>query len=451
MTTPQPPVPLRRNVRFQLLWIGAAASMLGSQLTGIAYPLLVLMISGSPAQAGMVAAAQLVGLVIMAVPAGPLVDRWDRRRILLGCEATRSVAVGTVAAAMLVGLVTVPHLIAVALVVGAGSALYNPARVTALRAIVPPEQLRPALAQEEVRTHAALLGGPPLGGVLFGVAPVLPFVVDAVSYLTSLACIAGARVPRRPRPAEPRPAEPKVAEPKLAESATAEPAPAAAAPGMAGQLAEALRWLSGQRFIRAVCAFSLVVNVVANGLLLPVIVHVSERSGSPAFAGVAAAMLGAGGLAGALVAHRISRLLYPGQLVLAFGWWFAVLLPLAALPLGDLWPGVVLALIGAGVPALNVNLQATVLGAVPDELAGRIGSLLMVASLGLAPLGPLLSGALTQAFGPIATLAVMGAVLAATTAAATVPPTLRRYRPPPAQSPEAPEAPAAEPALTAAD
>jgi MFS family permease len=370
----------------------------------LAFPLLVLAITGSPAQASLVSAAHLISLVVVVALAGPLVDRWDRRRILIGCEAARALGMASVAAAVFAGSVVLPHLLAVALVQGAANALFNPARITAVRAVVPRSQLGSALAQEEVRTHAAALAGPPLAGALFGLGRAVPFVLDSVSYLVSLVCIVGARVPRRPATG----------------SATG-----GGRARLPGQIVDGLQWLWKRPFVRAVCGFSLTLNVFAGGIVLTVIVLVSERHGSPVFVGIATATMGAGGLLGAALAAPISRLLPPGRLVLAFGWWFAVLLPVTALPLGVLWPGVALALVALVMPALTVALQTTVLSEVPDQMLGRISSMLMLASLGLAPLGPLLSGFLTQAFGPVATLIVQGGLVAGVSAVATMSPTLR--------------------------
>src|SRR5262245_56917941 len=192
------PVPLRRNARFQLLWIGSAASALGSQLSALAFPLLVLAITGSPAKAGLVSAAHLASLVVVVALAGPLVDRWDRRRILIGCELARGLGMASVAGAVSAGVVVLPHLLVVGLAQGAANALFNPARMTAVRAVGPRSELGSAIAQEEVRTHAAALAGPPLAGALFGLGRAVPFVLDSVSYLVSLVCIVAARVPRRP-------------------------------------------------------------------------------------------------------------------------------------------------------------------------------------------------------------------------------------------------------------
>ena len=91
--------PLRRNRDFQLLWGGQAVSLLGSQTSKIAYPLLVLAMTGSPAKAGIAGFAAMLGYLLFPLPAGGLVDRHDRKRIMIGCDAIRLLAVGSIAVA----------------------------------------------------------------------------------------------------------------------------------------------------------------------------------------------------------------------------------------------------------------------------------------------------------------------------------------------------------------
>src|SRR5260370_23990447 len=92
-------VPLRRNRDFQLLWGGQAVSLLGSQTSKIAYPLLVLAMTGSPAKAGIAGSASMLGYLLFPLPAGGVADRYDRKRIMITCDAIRLAAVGSIAIA----------------------------------------------------------------------------------------------------------------------------------------------------------------------------------------------------------------------------------------------------------------------------------------------------------------------------------------------------------------
>ncbi|MCG5212943.1 MFS transporter [Streptosporangium sp. KLBMP 9127] len=394
--------PLRRNLRFQMLWIGAATSGLGSTLTWLAFPLLVLAVTGSAALAGVTGACRIVTNILVSLPAGVWVDRWDRRRILLGSEAVRFLTMSALAVAIFTEQVALWHIIVVAVVNGAADACSSPARATAIRAIVPAEQLPSAYAQEEARSHAASLAGPPLGGFLFALGRAVPFVVDAITYLISMVCVIIAKVPRRPETApEPRKAK------------------------MRSDIIEAGRWLWRQRGLRAGLMFSLVANLVANALLLPVIVLVEGRGGDPTATGFVLAGMGLGGLLGATVSAKIGDLLPPGKLMLAVVGFFALAVCAAALPFGPYWPVVPLFLAMVTVPALNVVLRVLVATLVPDEMMGRLVSLFTVASMGLTPVGPLLGGLLAEYVSGAGALLLIGGLLAAGCALASTSPALR--------------------------
>jgi DNA-binding transcriptional ArsR family regulator len=88
--TDRAPQPLWRNRDFLLLWSGQTISTLGTRISGLAYPLLVLAVTGSPAQAGLVGFAQTLPYLVWFLPAGALVDRWDRKRVMLVADAGRA-------------------------------------------------------------------------------------------------------------------------------------------------------------------------------------------------------------------------------------------------------------------------------------------------------------------------------------------------------------------------
>src|ERR1700730_19189940 len=91
------PVPLRRNRDFQLLWGGQAITLLGSRTSKIAYPLLVLAMTGSSAKAGIAGFAAMLGYLLFPLPAGGLTDRHDRKRFMICCDGRRVLAVGRIA------------------------------------------------------------------------------------------------------------------------------------------------------------------------------------------------------------------------------------------------------------------------------------------------------------------------------------------------------------------
>ena len=205
-TSEQQPLPsLWRNWRFQALWIGSGTSLLGLTAADFAYPVVILLMTGSPALAAVFGFLQMAASTLAGLPAGALVDRWDRRHALMGAEAVRAIATGSVAIAWLLGHLTLGHLFVIGAVLGAITPFGASARMLMVRAVVPPEQLTQALTQDEVRTAAAGLGGPPLGGALLAISRGLPFVVTTLTFVVSFVTALIVRVPGTKAAPDPAP------------------------------------------------------------------------------------------------------------------------------------------------------------------------------------------------------------------------------------------------------
>jgi len=406
--------------QYWFLWTAAMSSALGSTMAGLAYPLVVLGLTGSPGQAGLMAGYQ-AGFALACAPlAGALVDRWDRRRILIVTDAAMGLAAASVAVALGAGHLTIVQLYGVATVGAVGTAFAGPCRQAVLRSIIPPQQFAQAFAREEARTHGVSLVGPPIGGFLYTVGRFLPFVADAVSFLLSLGFVLAARVPRRlPLPDAAMSEAPASSGPG---SPVVKPA---ARPSLRAELAEAVRWLAKERFLCAAVMFALFVNLIEMATQLPVITLIRARGGSAATLGLVLACGGVGGLLGALAAPRLGRLLPPGRLLLAVGWCLAALTGALALPFGVYWPGAVLCLAMLVIPGVNVALGTVVFTATPPAMQGRISSLLGMATMASASVAPLLGGTLAGGVGPAASLTVLGVLLVLVCAIGTVPHVLR--------------------------
>ncbi len=221
--------PLRRNRDFILLQTAALLSSAGSQMSAVAYPLLVLALTGSPGKAGLVAFVRLLAMAVLALPAGLAADRWGRRRLMLAAHAVRAVAIGTLAGLILLDEIVFWVIPVVAFVEGSGAAVFANAQAGALRAVVPKPQLPAAVSVVTGREAAISLGAPPLGGALFVVSRALPFVAHAASYAFSAFALLAIRTPfqeERGRDRSP----------------------------IASQLAEGFRFLWNHSFLRT-CAF----------------------------------------------------------------------------------------------------------------------------------------------------------------------------------------------------
>lgn len=188
-------VPLRRNRDFVLLLTGRLLSTIGSQVTAIAYPLLVLALTGSPAKAGIVAFAGLIPHAVLGLLAGVAADRWNRKRLMIAADGVRALAIASLAALILLDRVAFWQVAVVALVEGTGAVFFTAAHVGALRAVVSARQLPAAVGAMQARASIVRLAGPPLGGVLFALGRAVPFLFDAVSYAFSFLSLLLMRTP----------------------------------------------------------------------------------------------------------------------------------------------------------------------------------------------------------------------------------------------------------------
>jgi MFS family permease len=405
----RPQVALRRNLQFQTLWVGSAASSLGVNVADVAYPLAILTLTGSPARAGLFAAVLTVGMLAGALPGGQLADRHDRRMIVIVAETVRAIVTATVAVALMTGWLSLPLLLGAAVLLGIGQAVSGAARLPLVRSVVPPAQLTSALVQDEVRQNGAALAGPPVGGALYGITALshaIPFLATAVAFaLSMLSAIAMKVMPGGYR-AETAPAE----QPGSAgDGSGAAPAPAADA-SESGMLS-GVRVLWGSPVLRATMLLIMVGNMIGVGLDLAVIVILRQQHVGSATIGLALGAGAVGGLAGAPLVKVLHRL-QPGILLLTMGITWIPLFALLAVPFGPWWVASLLFIGMLGIPALRVLLDVLILRQAPDEQRGRlVAAVMMLISVGM-PVGMAGTGLLLQWLPAQAAMLVLVAVLA---------------------------------------
>jgi predicted MFS family arabinose efflux permease len=392
---------LWRNRDFQLLWTGQAASALGSRASTVAYPLLVLTLTGSPADAGIVGFAATIPYLVLQLPAGVLVDRVDRRRAMIACDAGRMLVLAGVAAAVATGNAPLWLLILTALAEGCLTVVFSLAELSAIQLLVPSGQLEPALAQNEARVRGAGLLGQPLGGFLFGLGRAVPFAADAVSYGVSLVTLAGIRRSLRAADAEVR-RHPFT------------------------EMVEGLRWLWGQPFLRSTTLIVAASNGLFQAVTLAVIVVAKTHGASPAVIGIILAGWGVGGLAGAAGAAWLGKRLPAAAVVIGANWVWAVLLPVVALvpePLAIGTAGAGMAFVG---PAWNVVLGSIEMRLTPAALLGRVQAVQMTAAYGAIPLGSLIGGFMLDRLGPGEAVWTLAGLMLVIAVIATLTPSVRR-------------------------
>lgn len=398
----QAAVPLSRNRTYQLLWSSEALSEVGFSAATIALPLLVLVMTGSPAAAGLVMGADAAAQLLAGLPAGALADRWNRKRIMLCCEAAQALAAASLAVALVLHVATVAHVALVAVVLGVCRALFQPAEDASLPHVVPAEQLSTAVGMNAARGYLGQLSGTALGGFLFAIRRWLPFAVEAVSHAAAFVALWFVRLPAHER----------------------EPAPVG---NLRREIGEGLRWVWGQRLLRttALCAVGL--NFFFQAFYL-VVIALSEQRGTPsAQIGLMAAMLGAGGVLGALVAPRVQRLVNPYLCIVGVFWVLTALTPMALVIRNGYLMGVLFAAMAFLAPTASTTIFTYQLLLTPDELRGRLTGVTTVALGAAAVAGPAAGGAAAQVLPAGTAVLLCAAGTALLTLFATLNPSLRDF------------------------
>jgi hypothetical protein len=392
--------PLRRNRDFLLLQAGFLLSSAGSQISAIAYPLLVLALTGSAAKAGLVGFAGLLPLALFALPAGLAADRWNRRRLMLGAHAVRMVAVGSIAAMLVLDSVVFWTIPLIAFVQGAGNIVFSVTSAGALRAVVPPRQLPAAAAVVTGRDAAVSLAGPPLGGALFALGRSLPFLVHAISYVFATLALLVIRTP-------------------FQELRDRDDSP------LRVRLAQGFRFVWDHPFIRT-CAFLYgLANFIGPGVLLAIVVIGRDEGLSGGEVGVLLGAFSGCILVGSFLSPLVRRLLpVRGVLLLELWTW-----PGCALFL--VWPNVYvltasLLPTALAIPSTNSVVDGYQLAMTPDRLIGRVESVRSTIALLIAPLGPLAAGVLLGAVSARATIALFAVFGLALAVWGTLSPSIRR-------------------------
>ncbi|GAA2306317.1 hypothetical protein GCM10010234_57230 [Streptomyces hawaiiensis] len=398
-SAPRPP--LRRNRDFTLLWGGAGLSLLAGRATAVAYPLTVLWATGSPGDAGLVGTALLLPMLLMQLPGGVLVDRYDRRRIMIGAGLGQALIAVAVTALLLSGRTWLWALLVAAFAEGALGVLHQLAERAAVPAVVPREQLPAALTGNEARTRGAAIAGQPLGSGLVALGAALPYAAAAVSQLAAVVCLFGVRG-------------------KLQQERIGPPA------RLGTEIREGLVWMWRQPFLRAVMTAVAVTNILFQGLNLAVMAGIQERHGTPFEVGLVLSLSGAGGLVGAITGGWWStrfplRTLVLGGLLA----WTAFMVPVAAVLNTPVLLGALFAASGYVGGVFNVAGGVLLVRAAPDQLRGRANSLANLVGSGAMAAGPVAAGFLLESTDALRTALVLSAVMALTALAALASPGLR--------------------------
>lgn len=396
---------------FYLLLAGQAVSLVGSQVTLLALPLIAIeLLDAGPFETGMLLACGRAPYLLLGLPTGVLVDRFSHRILLMTANTAMALTLATVPlAAALTGHVGMPHLYTVATLVGAATVIADVAFLACVPTVVRLPQLVQAQSRLELGQSAALVLGLPLAGWLIATfsAPIA-ILADAASFLLVTALL------------------PFVAmRPARGTSATGGHRAVARAGGIVGRVlseaAEGALFVLHTSRLRAVTLATGTLIFCYSAYSAVFLLYLSEELGLTATAiGTVTGIAAAGAVTGALLARPAARALGLGRVLVAalltsaVG---AVLTPLFQVSGGLVWPAVGLSqfLLWAGQQVYNVHQVPIRYALAPPELHGRVNASIRTIVWGLAPLGALLGGACGTWLGTRTTLLLSGALIAAAT------------------------------------
>ena len=368
--------------RFLIFSGGQGISSLGDSIYFIALAWTALNLTHSPVYLGLLLTTTALPRAVLILGGGVLVDRWGARRVILGSDASRAVIILALAGLLWLGHGSIAALFVVAAVFGVFDALFYPATTTIIPSLVGPEHLSSANAVWQVAVQGSMILGPPVGGVLVGLAgPGVAFTADGISFLVAFLALLMIRIGGRRSPDGSGPQ-------------------AKSTGGLRHEVMSGLRVVGADPFLRALMPVSAVLNLAALGPInvgIPLLAR-AHHWGAGGY-GLLEGGFGAGILLGGLamgVGLKLPRL---GLSVMVLVGAQAVLLGLLGLA-GSLPLGVGLcALMGVLLSAINVSVISLVQVVSPPDLLGRVSSVLMFASMSLTPVSYALAGGVVAVIG----------------------------------------------------
>jgi MFS family permease len=383
---------LWRNRDFLLLWSGQSVSEMGSAVSQVALPLVaVVLLHAATFQVGLLTAAETVCFLLVALPAGLVVDRVAKRRLMISCDLARLVVIGSVALAAALDALTMAQLFAVALLMGLATVFFDVAYQSYLPVLVERDQLHDGNGKLGATQSFAQVVGPGIGGALFGLLKAGAMTVDAGSYAVSTASLLAIRAPEASpeRPTEGR-------------------------QGFRQEIFAGLKFVATHPVLRKIAACTGTANLFGSmTFALEVVFLIRVVHVSPAEVGLLFSVGSVGGIVGGVLSGRFSKWIGTARIiwysVLVFGA-IQIVLPLTA----PGWRVVFFPIAGFSLTfsAVVYNIAQVSYRQIicPPELLGRMNAAIRWIVWGTLPLGGVIGGALGSAIGirPTLWISVVG-------------------------------------------
>jgi MFS family permease len=376
-------LPLWRNYNYLLLQGGQIVSYIGNQQQFIALPLLILAFTGSAVQAGIAVGLSTIAVLVVSPLAGALADRWNRKRAMLICDAGRMFLTMTIPLAFWFHALTMLQIYVIVTLTGALGTIFNVANAAALPNVVTPDQLPAAISQGQAAYSSIRTFGAFLGGTLYSIGMVFPFLVNAISFgasVLSLGLIRGNF--------------------QSSQEASRQP--------LHKTIVEGFAWLWKQPLLRFLTIVNGADSLRYGAGYLVIVILAEELHTSPGGIGAIFTAAAVGALLGNLASNWARRRFAFGTIAISMLWLEALMFPLYAIAPN----AVVMCLIAAAEelvgPIYTVSLDTYRLVATPDAMRGRMSSTVQMVIQGAQAVGAIAGGILIQAVGAQGSALILG-------------------------------------------
>jgi predicted MFS family arabinose efflux permease len=391
--TSEKKAPARLGRDYQRLFFSSTISNLGDGMFLVALPLLAARLTRDEVKISLVTAAMALPWLVLSIPIGTLIDRADRKRILIIADLLRAVIVAVLAITAATGEARIWMLWVAALALGTAEVFFDNASQALVPAVVGPELLERANGRRSAGEIVAnTFVGTPIGTLLFATAVWIPFGVDAATFIVAVLLLVPIRGSFHPRGSSPERTTSLMEETK-----------------------EGVRWLWAHPVLRTLAISVGLSNLGFHMAQAVFVLFAQERLGiSERGYGLLLAVMGVGAIAGALLGGRMSA---------RVGQPFAIIAVLATWVVTMLGTGLILVTWFVVLMSFLESMAATVWNVVavslrqqiiPPELFGRVNSVYKWFGWGTLPIGAVIGGQVAHHFGLRAPYLVgAGAVLLA--------------------------------------
>jgi MFS family permease len=375
-----------KHRNFRIFVIGQFISLIGFWMQSVGQSWLIYKLTGSAAHLGAIAFAQQIPILLLSFAAGGLIDRSNRRKVVLMTQSLALVQSAILAFLTYTGRITVPYLFILAGCLGVISAFDLPARQAFLVQMVGREDLMNAIAINSSMFNGARMIGPALAGIVLATwGEALCFLLNSVSYLAVLLSLAVMSIPHSPRTLKRQ--------------------------SLRKDLEEGFRFVRNTRPVRVL--LQLVGALGAGGfpfvVLLPIFADRIFGRGATGLGWLTAAT-GTGALVGALFLAGRKGLEGIGKIISISAFGFSVLLILFGLTEFFWISFLILCGVGFCMMTVVASVNTSIQSIIPDSLRGRVMSLFTTMLIGTAPIGSLIAGAVAKYIGVQYTVVILGLV-----------------------------------------